>query len=57
MTRNLTEPDGYVKYNVAFDFTDEQAETLGHALVRWAQRSRAEKELIRCGIPGCRGRS
>ncbi len=31
-----------------FDFTDEQAEKIGHALVRWAQRRRAENEMIRC---------
>lgn len=33
-----------------FDFNDEQAEQIGQALVRWAQRSRAEGELIRCGM-------
>lgn len=32
-----------------FDLADEQAEMLGHALVRWAQRRRAETELIRRG--------
>ena len=31
-----------------FDFNIEQAEILGAALVRWAQRSRTEKEMIRC---------
>ena len=32
-----------------FDFSPEQAELVGQALVRWAQRSRAEGELFRCG--------
>ncbi len=32
-----------------FDFTDDQAEQIGQALVRWAQRNRAEAEGIRCG--------
>ena len=31
-----------------FDFTEDQAEFVGQALVRWAQRSRAEREIIRC---------
>jgi len=31
-----------------FDFDDDQAELIGQALVRWAQRSRAETEMIRC---------
>lgn len=31
-----------------FDFTTEQAELIGQALVRWAQRQRAETEMIRC---------
>lgn len=31
-----------------FDFTEEEAELIGQALVRWAQRSRAEDELVRC---------
>lgn len=35
-------------YWISFDFTDAQAEMIGQALVRWAQRSRAETELIRC---------
>lgn len=33
-----------------FDFNDAQAELIGHALVRWAQRDRAETELVRCGM-------
>ena len=33
-----------------FDFTDEQAELIGQALVRWAQRHRAEAEMIRCRL-------
>lgn len=32
-----------------FDFTKAQAEMVGQALIRWAQRARAEGELIRCG--------
>ena len=32
----------------SFDFTPEQAELIGQALVRWAQRSRAEGEMFRC---------
>lgn len=31
-----------------FDFTEDQAEAVGQALVRWAQRLRAETELVRC---------
>lgn len=34
-----------------FDFTDEQAEIIGQALVRWAQRRRAEAEMIRVWPP------
>jgi hypothetical protein len=34
-----------------FDFDEEQAEIVGQALVRWAQRSRAEREIIRCCRP------
>ena len=34
-----------------FDFTVDQAEMIGQALVRWAQRSRAEREMIRCTYP------
>lgn len=30
-----------------FDFTDDQAEAIGQALVRWAQRRRAESEMVR----------
>ena len=30
-----------------FDFTEDQAELIGQALVRWAQRSRAEAEFHR----------
>jgi hypothetical protein len=30
-----------------FDFDDGQAEMIGQALVRWAQRRRAEAELAR----------
>ncbi len=30
-----------------FNFTDDQAEQIGQALVRWAQRRRAEGEMIR----------
>lgn len=32
-----------------FDFTNDQAELIGQALVRWAQRRRAETELNLCG--------
>lgn len=32
-----------------FDFTNDQAEQIGQALVRWAQRRRAETEMTRCG--------
>ena len=35
-----------------FDFDPDQAEMIGQALVRWAQRSRAQAEIIRCGIKG-----
>jgi hypothetical protein len=31
-----------------FYFTQQQAEMIGQALVRWAQRCYAEGELIRC---------
>lgn len=33
-----------------FDFDEEQAEIVGQALVRWAQRSRAAAEIIRSGM-------
>lgn len=33
-----------------FDFTAAQAEMIGQALVRWAQRNRAEAELVRCNM-------
>ncbi len=33
-----------------FDFDVEQADLVGHALVRWAQRRRAMTELVRCGV-------
>lgn len=33
-----------------FDFTEDQAELIGQALVRWAQRSKAETEMLRCGL-------
>lgn len=33
----------------SFDFEDDQAELIGQALIRWAQRHRAEREYIRCG--------
>lgn len=32
----------------SFDFTNDQAEHIGQALVRWAQRRRAEGERTRC---------
>lgn len=41
--------DGEVVDGAEFDFSPEQAELIGQALVRWAQRSRAEGELLRCG--------
>lgn len=40
--------DGYWR---EFDFTPDQAETIGQALVRWAQRNRAKTELNRCHYP------
>lgn len=33
-----------------FDFNNDQAEVVGQALVRWAQRRRAEAELNRCNV-------
>ena len=36
--------------SIGLRLTDGQAETIGQALVRWAQRSRAEGEMVRCGM-------
>lgn len=49
---DIDDGEGDVSHSCEFDFTDAQAEMIGQALVRWAQRRRAEAELIRCGGRG-----
>lgn len=46
---SLPDDTGYEGSSCEFDFTNAQAEMIGQALVRWAQRDRAEGELVRCG--------
>jgi hypothetical protein len=49
---NRADPDEDDETLCSFDFNADQAEMIGQALVRWAQRRRANRDMVRRGVKG-----